>query len=88
MVIAVLMHLNTKLNNPSLIGYEPVGLTMNPDPQNDRGWVLFIAWVSSAKKKILKDKVYFEGDIKIRKFLFFIFTKTQFSLTFHYMIHI
>ena len=26
---------------PSILGYEPVGLTVHPPPQNDRGWVHF-----------------------------------------------
>ena len=34
-------------------------------PQNDRGWVIFFAWVSSATKIFSSKKVDFEEDIRI-----------------------
>ena len=33
-----------------VLGYEPAGLTVHPPPQNDRGWLIFFAWVSSVTK--------------------------------------
>ena len=36
-----------------------------PPPQNDRGWVLFFAWVSSATKILSSKKGDFVGDIRI-----------------------
>ena len=51
---------------PLHLGYEPAGRIVHPPPppQNDRRWVHFFAWVSSATKIFFLKKVDFVGDIE------------------------